>query len=96
MSKSIEWKEKRDRVIKERLPQVIISLEKAGIKDFKITDFSAIFELNSRCVEFFIFTGTIIWEGKDPEKLGRGIRALTKMIGEEKKKGLLDSYRDDS
>lgn len=95
MYKSREWKEKRDRVIKERLPKVIKSLEKTGLRDFKITDFSITFDLNSRHVEFFIFTGTIIWEGKNPEKLGKGIRELIKMIKEEEKKGTLDSYRED-
>ena len=95
MYKSREWKEKRDRVIKERLPKVIKSLEKTGLRDFKITDFSITFDLNSRHVEFFIFTGTIIWEGKNPEKLGKGIRELVKMIKEEEKKGTLGSYRED-
>lgn len=95
MSKSREWKEKRERVVKERLPKVIKSLEEVGLKDFKITDFSITFDLNSRHVEFSIFTGTIIWEGKNPEKLGKGIRELVKMIEEEEKKGTLDSYRED-
>ena len=51
MSKSREWKEKRERVVKERLPKVIKSLEEVGLKDFKITDFSITFDLNSRHVE---------------------------------------------
>ena len=94
-SRNREWKEKRDRVIKERLPSVINSLEGAGIKDFKINNYSITFELNTRKVEFFIFTGVIIWEGKNPETLGKGIRCLVDMIKKEKKKGTLEAYYDD-
>jgi hypothetical protein len=95
MSKrSPEWKEKRDRTIKERLPSVIQTLEKAGVKDFKITDFSVVLEINTRRVEFFIFTGVIIWEGKNPETLGKGIRCLVDMIKKEKNKSSLDAYYD--
>lgn len=95
MSKSLEWREKRDRVIKERLSSVIRSLERIGLSDFKVKDYSIDFTINTRHVEFFIFTGSIIWEGKNPENLGKGIKCLIDLIKEERNKGLLDSYIND-
>jgi len=93
MARSAEQKERRDRVIRERIPSVTGSLLKAGVKDFKILDFSVVFEINSRKVEFFIYTGTIIWEGKETTSNGKGIRRLVELIREEKKLSAIDAYR---